>query len=243
MAMKTRYTVIDGEVIAEKRNGVRREYVPDPLGSTVALLDNTQTQTDTFSYWPYGEVASRTGTTPTPFQFVGTLGYYRDSSSRTYIRARYLTPQTGRWLTEDPLFFEGGDYNCYRYVTNQPTYLTDATGKYITIGCNDQQRKQIRKNMDYLCERLKHLSLLPRNFPGLACLKSRCGLASGGHGGVIRCLRRGDPDCGPNDCAFTWAQTPKQGINLCAIAWNPQRCGCLGSTIVHEFVHSCIGDP
>jgi hypothetical protein len=52
---RLRYTVIDGEVTAEKRNGVRSFYVPEPLGSTVALLDNTQTKTDTFSYWPYGE--------------------------------------------------------------------------------------------------------------------------------------------------------------------------------------------
>jgi hypothetical protein len=50
---------------------VRSLYVPDSLGSTVALLDNTQTQTDTFSYWPYSEVNTRTGTTPTPFQFGG----------------------------------------------------------------------------------------------------------------------------------------------------------------------------
>jgi hypothetical protein len=60
---------------------VRKLYVPDPLGSTVALLDNTQTQTDTFTYWPYGEERVRTGTTPTPFRFVGTAGYYRDSTS------------------------------------------------------------------------------------------------------------------------------------------------------------------
>ena len=46
-----RYTVINGEVIAEKRNGVRKLYVPDPQGSTVALLDNTQTITDTFTYF------------------------------------------------------------------------------------------------------------------------------------------------------------------------------------------------
>ena len=57
--MQTRYTVIDAEIIAEKRGGLRKQYVPDPLGSTVALLDNTQAQTDTFTYWPYGEVASR----------------------------------------------------------------------------------------------------------------------------------------------------------------------------------------
>ncbi|GAB4453130.1 MAG: hypothetical protein OHK0029_05310 [Armatimonadaceae bacterium] len=62
------YTVVNGRVLSEKRNGVRRQYVPDPLGSTTALLDNTQTKTDTFSYYPYGEEASRTGTTPTlPF--------------------------------------------------------------------------------------------------------------------------------------------------------------------------------
>jgi hypothetical protein len=94
-----RYTTINGEVIAEKRNGVRRLYTPDPLGSTVALLDNTQTQLDTFTYWPYGEVRTSTGTTPPPFQFVGTKGYYNDGGGRVYVRARYLHTQKGRWLT------------------------------------------------------------------------------------------------------------------------------------------------
>src|SRR5438046_8296858 len=86
-----RYTTVNGEVIAEKRAGVRRLYLPDPLGSTVALLDNTQAQTDTFTYWPYGEERVRTGTTPTPFRFVGTAGYYRDSPTRAYVRARSLS--------------------------------------------------------------------------------------------------------------------------------------------------------
>lgn len=39
-----RYTVIEGEVLSENRNGTKQDYVPDPLGSTVALLDNTQTK-------------------------------------------------------------------------------------------------------------------------------------------------------------------------------------------------------
>ena len=46
MAMKVVYTVVNGEVLSENRNSVKRDYVPDPLGSTVALLDNTQTKTD-----------------------------------------------------------------------------------------------------------------------------------------------------------------------------------------------------
>jgi hypothetical protein len=35
-----RYTVVNGQVIAENRNGVRKTYVPDPSGSTIALLDD-----------------------------------------------------------------------------------------------------------------------------------------------------------------------------------------------------------
>ncbi len=130
MAMKVRYTTINGEVIAEKRNGSRRLYVPDPLGSTVALLDNTQTQVDTFTYWPYGEGRTSTGTTPPPFQFVGTQGYYSDGTGRTYVRARHLHTQKGRWLTEDPIGFDGGDWNLYRYVNNYPQSWSDPTGLF-----------------------------------------------------------------------------------------------------------------
>src|SRR5205085_8017801 len=99
MPMKARYEVINGEVIAEKRGGVRRCLVPDPLGSTVALLDNTQAQTDTFTYWPYGEIILRSGSTPTPFRCLGSLGCNTDSSARAYVRNRYLALSRGRWIT------------------------------------------------------------------------------------------------------------------------------------------------
>jgi RHS repeat-associated protein len=139
MATTVRYTTIQGEVIAEKRAGVRRTYVPDPLGSTVALLDNTQAQTDTFTYWPYGEEKSRTGTTATPFRFVGTLGYYRDSASRTYVRMRTFNTSLTRWVMEDPLGFESEELNLYRYAANQPMTATDESGLQTTIGhgCHD----------------------------------------------------------------------------------------------------------
>src|SRR6184192_4082478 len=108
MAMKVRYTTVNGEVIAEKRNGVRRLYVPDPLGSTVALLDSTQTQTDTFTYWPYGEERARTGTTPTPFRFGGAIGCYRDGPTRVYVRSRHRRPAFGSWLERDRIGFAAG---------------------------------------------------------------------------------------------------------------------------------------
>ena len=128
MAMKVRYTVVNGEVLSENRGGVKRDYLPDTQGNTIGLIDSTQTITDTFSYFPYGEVATRTGTTATPFQFLGTLGYYRDSASRTYVRARTLNTAQGRWMTQDPIGFDGGDYNLYRYVENNVVTWSDPSG-------------------------------------------------------------------------------------------------------------------
>jgi|SRR6185312_12320560 len=70
----TTYTWLDGEIVGQNANGVKRDFVPDPLGSTVALLDSSQTKTDTFAYSPPGEIRAQTGLGMTPFQFGGSLG-------------------------------------------------------------------------------------------------------------------------------------------------------------------------
>ncbi len=124
-----RYTVIDGEILSENRDGVKRDYVPDPQGNVIALLDNTQTKTDTFDYFPYGEVANRTGTTQTPFQYLGAHGYYKDNSGRTYVRHRFLDTAHVRWMTQDPIGFGSGDWNLYRYVENNPVLYADPSGE------------------------------------------------------------------------------------------------------------------
>src|SRR5262249_46321335 len=43
-------------------------------------------------------------------------------------RARYYDPTTQRWLSQDPLGFDAGDSNLYRYVNNAPTGATDPSG-------------------------------------------------------------------------------------------------------------------
>ena len=155
-----RYTVLDGELLSENRNGTKRDYVPDPLGSTLALLDATQTQTDTFAYWPYGEVASRTGSTATPFGYGGTLGYYTEGSAgRLYVRARHYSSTSGRWISEDPIGFDGGDYNLYRYAGNNPTGVVDPSGN---DPCKSKVDPKIKKQVE---QDLR--SYLPRAFPRL----------------------------------------------------------------------------
>jgi uncharacterized protein RhaS with RHS repeats len=39
-------------------------------------------------------------------------------------------PSTGRWLSVDPIGFEAGDANLYRYVRNEPLLQTDPTGLF-----------------------------------------------------------------------------------------------------------------
>ena len=100
MAASVVYTNFGGQIVHENRGGTERQYVSDTLGSTIALTDSGTAVTDTWDYWPYGEVMSRTGTNPTPFTFVGTLGYFKDLLDKLlYVRARHFQPNYGRWLT------------------------------------------------------------------------------------------------------------------------------------------------
>ena len=125
--MSARYTVIDGEVIAQERGGVRHQLVPDPLGSTVVLYDDSGTKTDTFSYWPYGESSGRTGSTILKFQYIGRFGYYKDNTAINYVRYRYLNTIKTRWMSEDPIGFLDG-INIYLYVRNNPLIMFDPLG-------------------------------------------------------------------------------------------------------------------
>jgi RHS repeat-associated protein len=44
---------------------------------------------------------------------------------------RDYSPTLGRWLENDPIDFQGGDPNLYRFVANTPTNATDPTGELI----------------------------------------------------------------------------------------------------------------
>ena len=70
------------------------DYIPDALGSVVGLIADGSTISDTFEYWPYGEVRTRTGTYSTPFQFGGSVGYYSDliADSSAYLGDQFAYP-------------------------------------------------------------------------------------------------------------------------------------------------------
>ena len=42
----------------------------------------------------------------------------------------FFNPDTGRFLSEDPIGFDGGDSNLYRYVSNSSINYIDPFGRY-----------------------------------------------------------------------------------------------------------------
>jgi len=50
----------------------------------------------------------------------------------SYYRARYYDPASGRFVSEDPIAFNGGA-NFYRYTRNSPLNLVDPSGQVIEV--------------------------------------------------------------------------------------------------------------
>ncbi len=126
MAMSVVYTTINGMIVQENRGGVKSFYAPDTMGSTVALLNSSGVVTDTYTYWPYGEIRSHVGSSTTPLTFLGMIGYYADVlGSFIYVRARYLRQALTRWQTVDSLW---PSESAYSYAMSNPSTVTDRSG-------------------------------------------------------------------------------------------------------------------
>ena len=59
--------------------------------------------------------------------FIGGLGQRNEGGGLVYARQRWYDPQLGRWLSRDPIGFQGG-LNLYTYVENNPTGAVDPDG-------------------------------------------------------------------------------------------------------------------
>jgi RHS repeat-associated protein len=104
--------------LADHQNTVRD--IASFNGSVTAIANHR-----TFS--SYGQMLAQTNAaTDLLFGFTGReldpqtgLNYYRD---------RWYDPLTGKFTSEDPIGFAGGDTNLSRYVGNSPVDYTDPTG-------------------------------------------------------------------------------------------------------------------
>lgn len=82
-----------------------------------------------YEYDPSGNTLKAVGdfAAENPFRF--STKYADSETGLVYYGERYYEPQTGRWLSRDPLGEDGG-LNLYRFVSNNPVGLIDPTGLY-----------------------------------------------------------------------------------------------------------------
>jgi RHS repeat-associated protein len=112
--------------LSERRGTTSKFYHADALGSTRGITDAGQAVTDSVLYDGFGMVVSRTGTTPTPFGFVGKGQYQTDNDSGLQLLGhRYYDASVGRFISSDPA--KAGD-NWYAYCSNNPLQRTDPLG-------------------------------------------------------------------------------------------------------------------
>lgn len=101
--------------------------VTDQLGSPLLLVDGrTGEIARSIAYDAWGNAVSDTAPGLTPIGFAG--GLADPDTGLVHFGARDYDPATGRWTASDPLRYDAGDPNLYRYVMNDPVNLADPTG-------------------------------------------------------------------------------------------------------------------
>ena len=119
-------------------NGSHYYYILNGQGDVIALIDNTGNTVVEYTYDPWGQITSITGT------LAGTLGqanplryrgYYYDSETGFYyVSSRYYDPEIGRWISADGEISDvGGNvlgYNLFAYCFNNPVNMDDPTGQW-----------------------------------------------------------------------------------------------------------------
>lgn len=119
-------------------------FLADHLGSTNGLADASGNLTASTNYDAFGNATNVNF--PTRYQFTG-----REHDNFTglhYYRARWYDANLGRFISEDPIGFAGGDVNLFAYVQNNSLNFTDPKGleRYSSSNYKKMFENQRRNN-------------------------------------------------------------------------------------------------
>jgi RHS repeat-associated protein len=109
----------------EQIGGTAYFYTRDHLGSVREMTDSNGTIQARYSYDPYGRATQVSGSMASDFQYAGYYEHAGSGLNLTLFRA--YDPNTGKWLSRDPIA-ENGGINLYGYTGNDPIKLRDVLG-------------------------------------------------------------------------------------------------------------------
>jgi RHS repeat-associated protein len=121
-------------------------HLGDALGSVRQLTNELGVVTLMRNYEPFGSTLVSVGVADTVFQFTGEQ---RDASGLTFLRARYLSTSTGRFVTRDSWAGNANrpsSYNSWLYVYANPTNLVDPLGLW-GFPLSPQAEKFLKENL------------------------------------------------------------------------------------------------
>ena len=105
----------------------------DAVGSVRQLADASGSVTLSQSFDPFGSLRSQSGASASSYGFAGE---WTDATGLQHLRARYYSPQQGKFLTSDPFpGFMGmpQTQNRYAYALNNPILYTDPSGEFVFL--------------------------------------------------------------------------------------------------------------
>ncbi|MFI9833765.1 RHS repeat-associated core domain-containing protein [Streptomyces sp. NPDC051913] len=120
------------EFLTRSESDKTQIYLTDALGTVVGLADTDGSIATTYAYDPNGAPTGSGATSSNPYTFTGRED---DGTGLLYYRDRYYDPETGRFISQDPIGQAGGT-NLYQYALSSPTTFTDPTGDNpMVAGC------------------------------------------------------------------------------------------------------------
>ena len=127
-SLTTLYTRGD-ELISQERNGVKSYYLYDGFDSVRMLTDGEGIVTDTYTFDVFGNLTNSTGDTENSYLYRG--GQYDSFTGLYYLRARYMNPSTGTFITMDEYagsVFDPVSLHKYLYANASSVMFSDPSG-------------------------------------------------------------------------------------------------------------------
>ena len=125
------------ELLSMERDGEVWYYLYDGHGSVRTLTNEAGRVTDRYAYDAYGNLLEKEGDTKNEFLYTGEQ--YNANTGLYYLRARYMNPSTGTFISMDS--YQGSIYDPvtlhkYLYANANPVMYTDPSGYFSLAECS-----------------------------------------------------------------------------------------------------------
>jgi len=132
------------------------------VGTTRALTDASGSVAANLTYDSFGNVISGSAAT----RYIYTSRELDADTGLMCYRARWYDPYQGRFVSEDPIGFDGGDVNFYSYVDSNPISEWDPSGLQGRAAPNG--RGNYKPDFPTRCDRSQDCATIARNMAAIA---------------------------------------------------------------------------